>query len=728
MATTGLTNDNGVDDPYQDNETAENSAIDLREVFAAFYRSRKWIGAIFLGCLVIAFAYTLLATRLFDGIASIEVRQEAEKVLGTEADREGAATKIDSDRFLQTQLDIIRSRSVANSVAESLGLYRDSKFLDAMNVTDEPKNSGVLSPDEAKRQQVLETLEDNLSVFYTGETRLLAISFTSPDPRLASKLSNAFAESYIRNNLSRKFDSSSYALEFLRDQLTEAQARLEKSEQAAVDYASRTRIVDVSNAATGDSDVGIPKSLITAQLVQLNTAYSQAVADRIAAQEKWRRVSAMSIMTVPDVLSNQAVQALIERRAQAEASYEEQLTNRQPDYPTVKEAKNRVGELNEQIGAIGNNIRRSIRSEYDVALALERQIARRIDRLKTTTLSEQNESIELSILRREANTNRLQYESLLKRYNELNAEAGVQSNNLAIVDRAPVPVEASWPKWPLNIALAILFGGLVSTLFVVVREQLFDVVRTGEDVQSRLRLALLGGVPVSETLEEDMRDPKTSVSEAFSSIRTGVALASDHGIPRSIMFTSTQASEGKSSACFAMAMSFARLGKKVLVIDVDLRRPNAHHMFNVKNTKGASNVLAGQIDAKDAIIASGENLIDILPAGDIPPNPTELIMGNQLETLLDKVSELYEIVLVDSAPVLGLADAIILSRQVEATIFVIEAGRTSMKGAQGAVNRLSDGGGHVIGAILSKLDLGSLGYGGDYTYQYEYKAHNNVTK
>lgn len=699
---------------------SRRDALDIREIWASVYRSRTWVIAIFGACLLAAIAYGLLATRLYTGNAMVEVREEAEKVLGTEADREGSATKVDSDRFLKTQLDIIRSRTVANSVAETLRLYRNDKFLEIMDVGDEIKPSKILSPAEVKRELVIKTLSDNLAVDYSGDTRIAVISFTSPDARLSSQIANAYADAFINNNLARKFDSSTYALDFLRDQLAEAQARLEKSEQEALAYARRTRIVDASNAASGDRQSAAPQSLTTAQLVQLNQAYSEAIAKRIQAEQKWQSVARAPVLSIEEVNTNLAIQRILEERALAESKYREELTTRQEDHPAVQQARARIGELDRQINVVGSGIRRSINNEYQVALSQERRLADRLDSLKTNTLSEQNQSIELSILRREADTNRQQYDALLRRFNSLNAEAGVQSNNLSIIDRAQVPIKPSWPSWPLSIALSLIAGALFSAAFIIGREQLFDIIRSTDDVEARLRLAVLGAVPVTDNIVTAANDAKTPISEAFSSIRTNLTLASDHGVPKSMMLTSTRASEGKSSTAYSMARSLARLGKKVLIVDIDLRRPNAHNFFDLPNGKGVSNVLAGQIDAAAAVVQTDVPSVSLMTAGDIPPNPTELIMGAQLPAMIERLTGIYDTVIVDSAPVLGIADAIILSRQVEATIFVIETGETSVKAAQNALQRLAAGGAHVVGAVLTKYDPGMLGYGGAYGYRYEY--------
>jgi len=228
----------------------DSSASTLREIWAAVYRSRYWIAGIFAVCIALGITLALLSTRLYQATASIEVRQEAEKVLGTEQDREDSSSRADAERFLQTQLDIIRSRGVAEAVAESEGLFRGEAFLNTMRVPDADVQVPLgMSPRDAQRARVIKALRDNMQVRYTGTTRIAAISFTSPDPRLSARIANSYATSYIRNNLARKAGSSVYALDFLRDQLREAQARLAKSEQEVVDYARRTRIVDAGNAA-----------------------------------------------------------------------------------------------------------------------------------------------------------------------------------------------------------------------------------------------------------------------------------------------------------------------------------------------------------------------------------------------------------------------------------------------------------------------------------------------
>ncbi len=713
--------DAGFEIPQEQRSVDGTKAFSLRELWAAVYRSRVWIALIMAACIGAAVVYSMLATRLYKSEVSIEVRQEAEKVLGTEADREGAASKTDTERFLQTQLEIILSRGVAATVAESLGLYRGDGFLEAMKIKPAETGTPNQSLQQVHREQVEQALVANVDVEYTGNTRIAELTFVSPDPKLSARVANAYADSFIRNNLARKFDSSSYALDFLRNQLSEAQQRLERAERQALGYARRLRLVDPSNAA-GSTSNG-PQSLLSAQLIQLNQAYSLVIAERIAAEQKWQRTQALPDLRVPEVLANPAVQSLLQQRAQSSATYQQQLSTRQADYPGVVEALAQRRELDSQIRTIARNVRDTVKSEYDVARSRADKLKNEIEALKGTTLDEQSQSIQLSILRREADTSRQQYDSLLRRFNALNAEAGVQTNNLGIIDRAQISEAPSWPKLPLILALAIFVGMLLSFGCVVLREQLFDAVRLPDDVTDRLRLPLLGSVPQTDDINADMADPKSAVSEAFNSIRTALGL-SEGGMPRTILFTSSQAGEGKSSSCHALALSIARLGRTAVIVDADLRRPNAHRLFGVKNQAGLSNVLAGLLPVEQALQSPYNNGVSLLTAGEIPPNPSELVNSPQFINLINDLAERYDVVLIDSAPVLGIADAIILSSEVEGTVYVIEAGRNSIRGALNALTRLRRGNGNLLGALLTKYDPGRLGYGyGDnYAYEYRYQS------
>lgn len=694
-------------------------SINLRQIWAPIYRSRFAVAAIVTSVIALAIVATLLIKPVYRATATVEIKAEAQKVLGTEDRNEQSGSSLDSERFLDTQLDIIRSRSTMVAVAQSLGLYNNNQFLSVMGLDPDDVKTGILTLAEAKREQVDSVLERNLRVSFSKDTRIAHIDFASADPRLAARIANSVADNYIRLNLARRFDASRYSLEFLRGQLREAQIRLANSEREALSYARGSRLIDASNGPNADNSQ--PRSLTTASLVDLNQALSEATAKRIAAEQKWDAARGGAVFNIPEVLANPAIQQLQQQRALLRGQYEDQLQTRREDYPAVRQLQARIAELTQQINALAGNVRGAIEHDYQTSLAQENALSGNLEGLKDRTLDEQSRGIRLSILQREANNNRRQLDALLTRYNDLNAQSGVQLNNLAVIDEAQVPTLPFWPSVPLNIALAIIVAAFLAGAYIVVRENLFDVVRTPEDVTSRLHLPLLGAVPAGQDLLIELADPKSAISESFGSIRTSLALTSSLGVPKSLMVSSTQAGEGKSTVCYGLATGLAKLGRSVVVIDADLRRPNVHRLFEQSNKIGMSSVLSGAETIDAALLRDVAQNIDIMAAGPVPPNPAELLAAGALRALVEQLGERYDHVLVDSAPVLGLADAPLVAASVEGMIFVIESARTSMRGVTNATNRLAQTGTPLIGVVLSRFDAGKSGYSYEYKYAYQYE-------
>ncbi len=696
--------------------------IDLRQLWASIYRNR-WPALLIVGATLAAgILLSLLATPIYQASASIQIDQEAAKVIGTEQTNASAAIQ-DSDRFLRTQVDVLQSRSLRQAVAEDLGLFDNAEFLEKMDEDQVDEAKGRLTLEATREENVLRILAENMSVSLPVESRVAQIFFSSPDPELAMMVANSFAENFIRNNLQRKFDTSAYAREFLKEQLDGAAKRLSASERQALAYARQSRIIDTGSAGEGAAAASA-KSLTTSTLVQLNQTYAAAVARRIDAQKRWEAARRGSALDLPIVQSNLAVQRLLEERAKVRAEYQEELQRRKEDYPTVRQAEAKIRELSDQIDRIAAGIRATLREEYDAARAQEEELSRRLASLKEATLTEQGASVELSILRREAETNRQLYDLLLKRYNELNAEAGVQANNLAIIDEANTPIKPVSPNLPVNILLSLLAGLIFAGLYVFGREQLFSAVRTPDDVSRLLNLSLIGSVPKmpqSVDIDKDLLDPKGVMAEAYASVRTALLLSSNDGLPKSITFLSTTPSEGKSTSCFAVSLSLARLGKRVCVIDLDLRKPSQHKFFELTSDHvGMSELLSQNADFDQAVRKTKFANIDFIGSGHRPPNPTDLLTGAYPEQLLADIQSKYDVVMIDSAPVLGLSDALLVSDLAALTIFVVESGRIHAGSVQNALARLRQSNGHIGGVLLTKFDAQASGYS-NYEYQYQYR-------
>lgn len=707
-------------DPIGDDN--ERSALDLnlRLIWAAVYRNRLiMLGAIAV-CVAISVIYLILATPVYQADASVKIEEQSIRILKSD-DSEAQRNPLDSERFLQTQLDVIRSRSVALAVARDQRLFGSEQFLQAMGESIETKPSSILTPRQAMEERVLGILKKNMSVDLPVDSRIAIISFRSPDPKLAARLANSFAESYIRTDLQRRYDSSAYARQFISKQLDDAKLQLERAERSALAYSSSQRLIDASNGTETAEGTASPKSLTVSRLVALNSAYAEAAARRTQAEEKWLQAQGSRIMSLPEVLSNMAIQDLVQKRAQAQAEYKNQRQIRKEDYPTVLQAKAQIAEYDRQIGTLASDIRLSLRSQYESAQRQEQAFRGQMNGLEQATLGEQRRNVQLSILRRATDTSRSLYDTLMQRYRELNAEAGIQPNNIQLIDRADVPAQPVLPKPVIALLLGILAGVLTGVAAVFVVEHLNDTVRTGDEVTTRTNTVFLGSVPqTSEDPKKELQDLKSPLSEAYSSIRAALLMSSRTGLPSTLSVTSVQAGEGKTTSSFATAIGLGRIGKRVVAIDCDLRRPALHKAFSLENQQGMSEYLSGQARWENLVIADAAPNVSVITCGLIPPNPTELLSGPLFSALIESLRERFDVVIVDAPPILGLADAAIIGAALEGTVLVMESGRNYRGSLRTSVARLRKSGAHLVGAILTKQNMRNLGYAYSQDYQYKY--------
>jgi len=700
-----------------DTETGDGN-FNLRSVWASAYRNR-WVlfACVTLG-VVLSILYLIFATPVYEATSSVKIEEQATRILNA-ADKSDQ-NPVDSQRFLQTQLDVVRSRSVALAVARDQRLIGNAAFYEKMGLPADAGPAPNLTARQMAENRAVGVLMQHMTIELPVDSRVATISFRSPDPVLAARIANSFAESYIRTDLQRRYDTSAYARDFIARQLEDAKQQLERAERAALSYASGARLIDASNGSATSTGVQTPKSLTVARLVSLNAAYADAVAKRTQAEQKWRQAQGEAIMSLPEVLANSTVQQLVQRRATAQADYREQRETRKADYPTVRQASAEIDELNKQLATVAGNIRASLRSQYESAQRQEEALRQQIGGLEQDTLSEQQRDVQLSILRRATETSRSLYDTLLQRYRELNAEAGVQPNNIQLIDRAEIPTAPVSPKKLLTLALGIITGFVLGVAAAFVLEQMNDTVRSAADVSGKLHLPLLGSVPRSlvKDIGAELQNRKTPISEAYSSIRAALLLSSRSGLPPTIAVTSIQASEGKTTTSYATATGLTRIGKRVVVIDCDLRKPATHKLFGLTNNVGVAEYLAAQADVRDVLRVSEQDNVAVITSGAVPPNPTELLSGPRLSMLIGELRQMFDVVVIDSPPILGLADAVVIASQVDGAVLVMEAGRNYRGNMAAAVERLRKGGTNLLGVVITKYNLRDMGYAQDEQYNY----------
>lgn len=696
--------------------------IDLRAIWTMLRRNMWLILAATLGALALGLVVTVLSTPQYRATASVQIDQQADRVLQTEDRDQNGSSSQDADRFLRTQTDVLRSRSLAIGVAQSLKLFGSQRFYDAMGSAPALAGQGAIT-ERANREKTLELLLGRLDINLPGNSRVAAITFESADAQLSADIANAYAKNFIVNNLQRKYNSSSYARDFLASQLVEAKAKLEQSEQQLNRYARAAGLIAARNlpSRAGGETTTTTQSVTNASLVQLNEASNLATANRIAAEQKWRSASGVSVMTIPEVLANPAVQALLEQRAVKTLALREERARHRDEYPAVRELQAQVTEIESQVAALAGNIRDSIRGQYQAAERQEQALVGQVSGLKEATLGEQDRSVQFNILSREVDTNRTLYDGLLQRFKEVSAAAGVSTNNISVVDTADTPLSPSSPKLLVNLAVALLVGLVLSASIVYLREEIDDAVRSPADIERKLGLTVLGTiprVPEGEDVLGALAQPLAPVTEAYAALRTSLIYSSAQGLPQSLLITSTQPGEGKSTSSFAVAVALAKLGNRVLLVDADLRRPSLHDLLGIRNTVGLSDLLVQRGTIEGTLVALPDFGITLLPSGPIPPNPTDVLGGGTLPALIERLVGGFDIVVLDGPPVLGLADAPLLAAQVEATMLVVESNRGYGGRTKGAIRRLRSANAVVIGAVLTKFEARKSGVGYEYGYEY----------
>lgn len=692
--------------------------FNLFEYWRIIVKHRYWVIGIFLTAIAIGVLSTLLMTPIYTASTTIQIDREAAKVVDMQSFTPEEVGSI--DEFLQTQYGLLNSGALAARVVDDLGLARDGSFIKTMGAS-APKQA------DARRRRAISLVLHNRDVRPVRGSRLVAVTFDSPNPALSARVANGFATAFIETNLERRYDSASYARNFLEDRLKQVKAKLEVSERQLVAYAQQQQIVNVAPTAAGQNggaEQTASQSLTAADLVAMDAALAAAKADRIKAEQKWRQAAMGDGSSLPEVLQNPTIQTLRQQKAGLQAQYQDKLSVYKPDYPVMVQLKAQIDEIDRQIASQTSSIRASIKGEYQVASRQEGSLAGQVNALKTGVMDLRNRSIQYNILQREVDTNRTLYDGLLQRYKEVGIAGGVGNNNVSVVDHATPPGSPSRPKPLLNIGIAALLGLIFGVLTAMLLELLDESIQTPEDIETKLGLPLLGAIPTPPrgvTVDQALQDPRSAVSEAYYSVRTALQFSTPTGVPELLLVTSPRAAEGKSTTSRIIAQNFARLGMRVLLMDADLRNPSLHRMLGRDNSKGLTNLLTGNERLDGVLQTTPDSTLSFVPCGPLPPNPAELLGSEQLRAVMEEAASRFDLVVLDGPPILGLADAPLLTNVASGVLLVVAAHETKRGPARAALRRLKQGGSvRILGAVLTKLDLKRTSQSYGYAYDYDY--------
>jgi len=658
---------------------------------------RRWLilAILVIGVSVGAFL-TLMRVPRFSASTTLEIqRQQTQIIEGADVEPVAVADA----EHMSTQYELLRSRALAERVAEALDLSSDRRFAN-------PEASPV-----ERLRSAADNVQWNLEVLPVSRSRIVELRVRLPYQEETARIANAVAETFIEMNLDRRYNTTAYARRFLEERLSTTKGALEEAERKLNDYARDKQIVDLSSA--GGSEMG--SSLDASSLIAINAALAQAQQAKITAELKFSE--ARDNPSTREFLENAGITGLRSKRSELFSEYQEKLSKFQPEWPEMKQLKAQIDALDGEIESERTRFVAALGAEYKSAVAAETALRQRMDELKSEVQNLRDRSVDYNILNREADTLRTQYDALLARYKDVAISAGVGASQVLIVDRAEVPGQPFEPNIRSQLMLAFALSLALAVGVALFIEFLDDTIKTPEDVRSKLGLSILGVVPALKG-EPDvsalLRDPMSALSEAFSSVRIALQVSTAQGVPKSFLVTGTKPGEGKTTSSLALAVAFANTGARVLIVDADLRRPS--FMASGKTTAGLVGYINQKIALRDHVVPGAVDNVFLLPSGGIPPNPAELLSSPRIGQLLEEAHGEFDIVIFDAPPILSFADAPSLASVCDGTVVVLQAGNVRRPAALSAVDRLSYANANILGVVLTKFDVRRA----DYSYEYSY--------
>lgn len=723
--------------------------INIRDYIEVLNR-RKWL---ILFSLVISIFVAIIATfstvPLYIASATIEIKPDMPKITSFEdiLDAEGR----NAYDYYETQFKLIRSKTLAEIVVADLkkntvnskvkknadsasylklikdtiyGLISKEQPARAKTVT---KKSTQLAEQKVTESEINSFLS-GLNVGPVGNTRLASISYVSSDPEFASMAANTVADNYIEWLLERRVGTSKSAKEFLETQLDEVKIKIERAEETLASYAKQVDIVSL------DKDIDLNYK----QLVEITDSLSKLETAKIKKQALYKEVKSGNYAYLPDVISNPQIQKLTEEYAKLKSDYDNLAAIYGPNYPDIKQISSQLSGVQAELKTSLSGIAESIKKDYEATIEQEKLLKEKAEEKKERSSELNQQSIQYRILEREVETNKTIYNDLLQRLKETEVTSAIKETNVQVVDYASVPKFPFKPNMKTNLLYSVMVGLMMGCFLSFGLEFFNTKLRDEEEIKKKFSyIPYLGAIPYAEEtdigqLEKIVHtNPRSVVAEAFRVIRTSILYSSPDHPPKTILVTSSQPIEGKTTSSSNLALSMHQSNLKTLLVDGDLRKPRLHKMFSVNgNDVGLSTYLVGKEILDNIVVESNIEGLDIIQSGPIPPNPAELLGSKKMKNLLEVLSEKYEHIIIDGAPITGFADSRLLSRLVDGVLLITSVGVTQKNVLKNSIDEIRKVGGRILGTVVNRLDTSRDKYKYNYYYYYtdEKRIENKQNK
>jgi len=751
----------------------EEEELDLRQYIAVIMR-RKWtVLAVLVIVLFTASLSVFTQVPLYRATATVEISNTRPNITPFRNDTRPQYW-YQARQYINSQMEVLKSKALAMRVVERLDLENHPEYFEVPQRRFASLNPRVLlgritgfirgtigkvtrfifappkrewEKGEAAVQGQNLSEKEMLAMMVLGglsvspvmkESNVISVSYVSPYPSVAAKVVNAAVEEFVRLDMDRNIQAARLGKRYLEREIAKVQARLEDSEEKLNDFVKKHDLVLLNKVSTGHGESDLISTSLSGIIQGLNDVHARKIQ-----LESLYRQSLKNPDDLPQIRADQMISSLKQELAALESKYANMSSTFTKEYPGMKRLAKQIAEVKRQIRKEKKKILSSIQEEYLTVAKQDELLKKSLEEEKKKATELKRKAIDYNILKREVDTNQRIYSMLLQRAKEMEVQAGAVISNIKPVDAAVVPRMPFSPRKGRALTLALLVGLMAGVFLSFLLEYLDNTIKSPDEAERLLRLPVLGVVPSitfkkvkgdekSDRMVElySVESPKSPAAEAFRLVRTSLLLTTAGQPPKTVLVTSPQVGGGKSLVALNLAISYAQMGAKVMLVDADLRRCRLHRILNLKASPGLSNYLAGRVDLgqvickADGIIGDGVSM-DFIPAGTIPPNPVELINSETFAHMLEYLKESCDHIIIDSPPLIGFADALVLSRLVDGTVLVVRSEQTPRPSARHAMDLLRQVGGRILGVVVNdvQVERGSYYYGKYSYYQYYNKYY-----